>query len=257
MTIRTAVGPTGETSTPPSRAPATNAAASSRGTTTMLVSTVSGSRPHASASSRAFAWSSASRSTWWSRACSPAAARMPTCRIPPPIRLRRTRASAMASEVPTISEPTGAPRPFDRHTDITSAQAPYDANGTPVATWAFHIRAPSRWTPMPDRGGVRAKRLEVLEREHRAAREVVGVLDRDRGGADEERTHVRGEHRLDRGQVDLAARVAPGAHGQPGEGAVRAELGAGDVRRRLAEHLLPGLRPGTPPRARWPSSRSG
>src|SRR5215218_5889047 len=40
VTIRTAVGPTGETSTPPSRAPATNSAASSRGTTTMFVSTV-------------------------------------------------------------------------------------------------------------------------------------------------------------------------------------------------------------------------
>ena len=33
---------------------------------------------------RARAWSSASRSTWWSSAYSPAAARMPTCRIPPP-----------------------------------------------------------------------------------------------------------------------------------------------------------------------------
>ena len=48
-----------------------------------------GSTPQASASSRACAWSSASRSTWWSSACSPAAARMPTCRIPPPIRLRQ------------------------------------------------------------------------------------------------------------------------------------------------------------------------
>ena len=51
--------------------------------------------------------------------------------------------------MPTTSEPTGAPSPFDRHTEITSAHAPYDANGTPVATWAFQSRAPSRWTPMP------------------------------------------------------------------------------------------------------------
>ena len=39
---------------------------------------------HAAAKRAARAWSSASRSTWWSRACSPAAARMPTCRIPAP-----------------------------------------------------------------------------------------------------------------------------------------------------------------------------
>ena len=36
--------------------------------------------------------------------------------------------------LPIISEPTGAPRPLDRHTAITSATAPYSARGTPVAT---------------------------------------------------------------------------------------------------------------------------
>ena len=224
----------------------------------MLVSTVSGSTPQASASSRAFAWSSASRSTWWSRAYSPAAARMPTWRIPPPIRLRRTRASAIASARADHQRARpGRPSPFDRQTEITSAQAPYAANGTPVATWAFQMPRAVEVDADADRVGPRAQRLEVLEREHRAAGEVVGVLDRDRRGADEERPHVGGVHRLDRGQVDLAARVAPGAHGQPGEGAVRAELGAGDVGGGLAQHLLPRLRPGTPRRARWPSSRSG
>ena len=37
-----------------------------------------------------------------------------------------------------------------------------------------------------------------------------------------------------------SGRPDPGAHREPGDGAVRAELGAGDVGRGLAEHLLPG-----------------
>ncbi len=40
-------------------------------------------------------------------------------------------------------------QPLGRHTDITSTHAPYDASGTPVATCAFQSRAPSRWTPTP------------------------------------------------------------------------------------------------------------
>ena len=74
---------------------------------------------------------------------------MPTWRMPPPIRLRRTRASSTASREPTISEPTGAPSPLDRQTERTDAMAPYSASGTPVATCAFQIRAPSRCTPAP------------------------------------------------------------------------------------------------------------
>ena len=48
-----------------------------------------------------------------------------------------------------MSEPIGAPRPLDRHTDRTSATAPYSRSGVPVATWAFQIRAPSRCTRAP------------------------------------------------------------------------------------------------------------
>ena len=43
---------------------------------------------------------------------------------------------------------------------------------------------------------------------------------------------------LDRRQVDLPARVGPRAHRQPGDRTVGPELGAGDVRAGLAEHLL-------------------
>src|SRR5215213_2162867 len=66
VTIRSDVAPTAETRTPSSRAAVTTRAGSPVGTTTMLVSTVVGSTPHASARSRAWTWSSASRSTWWS-----------------------------------------------------------------------------------------------------------------------------------------------------------------------------------------------
>ncbi len=48
-----------------------------------------------------------------------------------------------------MSDPTGAPSPFDRQTAITSASPPYVASGTPVATCAFQIRAPSTWTRVP------------------------------------------------------------------------------------------------------------
>jgi len=74
---------------------------------------------------------------------------MPTWRIPPPMRLRHTRDSSIASRLPTTSEPTGAPSPLDRQTAITSATAPYSRSGVPVATWAFQIRAPSTWMPAP------------------------------------------------------------------------------------------------------------
>ena len=116
----------------------------------MLVSTPAGSAPHASASRRAWSWSSASRSTWWSRAYAAAAASTPTCRIPPPSRLRQTRASVTAASEPTIIEPTGAPRPLEKHTHRTSAIAPYAVSGVPLATWAFQMRAPSRCTATSD-----------------------------------------------------------------------------------------------------------
>ena len=161
----------------------------------MLVSTPAGSTPQASASSRACSWSSASRSRWWSRAWIPAAARTPTWRIPPPSRLRQTRASAIASAVPTTSDPIGAPRPLLRQTARTSATSPYAVSGVPVATWAFHSRAPSRCTPTPRRSAYSRSDAEVVDADDRSPAEVVGVLHRDRAGRHEERPHVGGEHR--------------------------------------------------------------
>jgi hypothetical protein len=43
-----------------------------------------------------------------------------------------------------MTEPTGAPNPLDKHTEIVSKYLPYSVNETPDATWAFQMRAPSQ-----------------------------------------------------------------------------------------------------------------
>ena len=79
----------------------------------------------------------------------PAAASTPACRMPPPSLRRTIRACAARSPEVTTSDPTGAPRPFERQTDSVSNSAPYRVSGTPVATAAFQIRAPSQCSVMP------------------------------------------------------------------------------------------------------------
>ena len=74
---------------------------------------------------------------------------------------------------------------------------------------------------------------------HSAAGEVVGVLDGDRRGGDEERPEIGRDQGLERIKIDVAVGVGPGPHGQPGEGAVGTELGPGDMGGGLAEDLLP------------------
>jgi len=73
------------------------------------------------------------------------AANKPIWRIPAPYRLRHTRALATRSLVESITEPTGAPNPFDKQTEIVSKYFPYSVNATPDATCVFRkIRAPSQ-----------------------------------------------------------------------------------------------------------------
>ena len=79
----------------------------------------------------------------------PAAAMMPACRIPPPMRDRCARASAITSAAPQSSEPTGAPRPFDRQNIIVSAAARRSRGDVSSAIAAFQIRAPSTCTRKP------------------------------------------------------------------------------------------------------------
>src|SRR4051812_37443546 len=90
VTARTRRPPTAPMSTPRSFKPAHSRSGSSCSKMTMLVSTSSGSivtpgKPASpSANPRASAWSSASRSTWWSSAYSAPAATIPAWRIAPP-----------------------------------------------------------------------------------------------------------------------------------------------------------------------------
>src|SRR5664280_39680 len=159
VTSRTRRAPTTDSSTPSARAAAASVAApyaeEVRSSGTMLVSTAAGSTTLGAASAitsasiRARAWSSASRSTWWRSAYNPAAARMPAWRMPPPSRRRSTRASATAAALATTTEPTGAPSPLDRHTDRVSNSSPYAESCTPLATLAFQIRAPSQCSAIP------------------------------------------------------------------------------------------------------------
>ena len=83
------------------------------------------------------------------RACRPPAARMPLWRMPPPYILRSRWHFLMKSRAPAITEPAGAPRPFDRHTLTESKPAASSRSLAPVATAAFQIRAPSRCVVMP------------------------------------------------------------------------------------------------------------
>ena len=89
---------------------------------------------------------------------SPAAARMPTCRIPPPIRLRQTRASAIGVGRADQQRADRRAEALGQADRSTSATAPYSASGMPVATWAFQIRAPSRWTRTPTASAHAAER---------------------------------------------------------------------------------------------------
>ncbi len=53
-------------------------------------------------------------------------------------------------------DPTGAPSPFEKHIERVSTHAAQSRIGTPVATAAFHRRAPSRWTRRPSPRAVSA-----------------------------------------------------------------------------------------------------
>ena len=89
---------------------------------------------------------------------SPAAARIPTWRIPPPRRLRSTRAGRdQVGRARPAASPTGAPSPFDTQArDRGGRGRPLGDGACPEATAAFQSRAPSRCTGRPDGGHRRA-----------------------------------------------------------------------------------------------------
>src|SRR5579862_6306494 len=74
---------------------------------------------------------------------------MPIWRIPPPKIFRYLRAFSINSFDPITIDPAGVPSPLEKHAEIESTHLPYSLNDTPLATEAFQIRAPSRWTEIP------------------------------------------------------------------------------------------------------------
>ena len=69
---------------------------------------------------------------------------MPACRIPPPSIFRTLLASLMKSWFPTKTEPTGAPRPFDKHRETVSKLLANSLGVHLLAMAAFINLAPSR-----------------------------------------------------------------------------------------------------------------
>ena len=76
---------------------------------------------------------------------------MPAWRMPPPSTLRARAAAGSVAASITSTEPTGAPRPFDRQMLTVSKGAAYSAALTPVAATALNSRAPSRCILRPCR----------------------------------------------------------------------------------------------------------
>mmetsp|Transcript_9561 Transcript_9561/g.23609 ORF Transcript_9561/g.23609 Transcript_9561/m.23609 type:complete len:207 (-) Transcript_9561:640-1260(-) len=105
--------------------------------------------PTPAASSFIRTWSRCSTGWISFMAISAAAASTPAWRMVPPQAFRSRRHLAINSCVPTMTEPTGAPRPLDRHTDTESAAATQRPGDTPSAAAAFQMRAPSMCNLMP------------------------------------------------------------------------------------------------------------
>ena len=130
----------------------------SPGWATSPAATIPGSSDRPSASARALAWSSASRSIIPAgpsrRATRPGAARTPTWRSPPPTSLRARRARQMKSRSPTTTEPTGQASPLLRQNVTEVAGAASSLGRAPSATTALKKRAPSRWRGTPWRRAI-------------------------------------------------------------------------------------------------------
>ena len=82
----------------------------------------------------AFRWSSWRILSARSKAYKPAAANIPDCLNPPPNGLRSLFARSINALLPPITEPTGQPRPFDKHMDTESTPSSNLQTGSSSAT---------------------------------------------------------------------------------------------------------------------------
>ena len=189
---------------------------------------------------RARRWSSARRSTLCSRAYRPPAAMMPAWRMPPPKSLRARWARAIIAALPSSTEPTGAPRPFDRQTLTESNGATMSRSATPEATAALQTRAPSRCRIMPCRSQKARSCADLVERVDDAAAVVVGVLDRHQGRARVVHVVVDVEVVLQQVEVERAVVGVEGARLQARKHGRAALLVFDDVRLGVQEDLVAG-----------------
>ena len=198
---------------------------------------------------RACSWSSASRSTWWSSAYRPAAARMPAWRMPPPSRLRHSRAVAIRSAAADAAASRPARRgPWTgRPTRCRRARRRWP--GHAGGDGACQIRAPSQCRATPASRRPVPQLLQLVERLHRAAAPVVRLLDGDRRGGGQVPVALR-PHLGDQLRRRPAGRPRrPGAGGDAEDRGRRADLVGDHVRVGVAEQLL--ARPQTSCRPIW------
>ena len=154
------------------------------------------------------------------------ARRGPRRRRSPPGASRRRSGASRPARAPSARAsrrsraPSGQPSPFERQSVTVSKSRPISAAGTPSATDAFAIRAPSRWTARPSSRAARRRRRQLVERPDRAARAVVGVLEREHRGArrcSRSSGRIAAAHLLGRD----AARASPGGRASAGPSASR------------------------------------
>ena len=100
-----------------------------------------------------------------SRATIPAAAMTPACRMPPPSIFPHPPRPVDELPLPHTTEPTGPDRPFERQKVTESAWVAISAAGTPSATAALKMRAPSRCTRHVVHVGLLGHRGHLLRRE--------------------------------------------------------------------------------------------
>ncbi len=109
---------------------------------------------------------------------------IPACRIAPPNNFRARRASWTNSDDPASAEPTGAPRPLLKQTLTESNGSARSCSLSPVATEAFHKRAPSRCFSQAVCFGPFANPMHFVLRLNSSTPPIVGVLQAHQPGPD-------------------------------------------------------------------------
>ena len=258
VTRRRKRGPSAETSTPSSRASRRDAPPRpSTCSTTMLV--CAGSAPSAVGQpgragvvvGQPRRRGGPARTARPRRGCRPAACRRRTaCATRAPRAIRSARRDQHRAD--RRAEALG-----QAHRDGVERRRRARRSDAPVATCAFHSRAPSRCSreavlagQLDDRGDLLGAAGRCRRRSCACSRPRSPRRDEVRPGVGRDRST-----RTASTSSSPASRV-PGAEGDAGEHRGRAELGPGDVRQRVADELLARARRAAAGRAGCPASRT-